>query len=86
LDIGVIVAALTAIDTRTRCRGAGHASKQQAGAGANTSTLIATDRGPCNRANHGAQRSISHSTVICGLIGADAANLGAGITTAEVVI
>jgi hypothetical protein len=82
----MIIAALTAVHTRTRCRGAGHTSKQQAGAGANTGTLITTYRGPCNRANYGAQRGISHSTVIDSLIRTDAAHLGAGITPAQVIV
>jgi hypothetical protein len=86
LNVGVIVTALATIDTGTRSGGASHRSKQQPSSRSNASTLIPADRCSGYRANHGTQRRISHSTVICRLIRANAADLSTGITPAQVVI
>jgi len=82
----MIVTALATIDTRTCSRGASHRSEQQPSSRSNASTLIPADRCPRHCTNHGTQRRISHSTVICRLIRANAANLTTGISTAQFVV
>jgi len=86
LNVSMIVTALAAVDTGPRSGGPSHRSEQQPGSRSNAGTLIPADRRPCHRANHGAQRSISHSIIIGRLIRAGAADLSTGITPAQVVI